>query len=65
MAKPETSKEAKPKLKQINIPDAAKVELARMSQNLDNYIKGMVTGLGVKGKWTFDMKSMQLFVEDK
>lgn len=52
-----------PKLKHIDIPAVAKVEISRMTQNLDIYISGVAAGLGVKGKWSFNVNSMQLIVE--
>lgn len=54
-----------PKLKRIDIPDVAKAEIARMASILDNYIAGVVAGLGIKGRWNFDMRSKQIIVEDK
>ena len=53
-----------PKEKRIDLPDAAKVEITRMTQKLDNYLAGVVAGLGIKGKWAYDMQSMQFIVED-
>jgi hypothetical protein len=54
-----------PKSKSVNIPDSAKVEITRMTQNLDNYLNGVIVGLGIKGKWSFNPQTMQLLVEDK
>lgn len=54
-----------PKLKRVEIPDMAKIEIARMSQNLDRYLAGVVAGLNIKGKWSFDTQKMQLFIEEK
>lgn len=52
------------KLKHIDIPNVAKVEISRMTSTLDNYIAGVVAGLGIKGRWSFDMRKMQIIVED-
>ena len=60
-----TKQPTPPKLKSIDIPNGAKVEIARMTQNLDNYLNGVVAGLGIKGKWSFDARKMQLLVEVK
>ena len=54
-----------PKLKQVEIPDMAKIEIARMSQNLDRYLAGVAAGLNIKGRWRFDTQKMQLLVEEK
>ncbi len=51
--------------KRIDIPNAAKVEIARMSRELDNYVAGVVAGIGIKGKWAVDVSTMQFIVEDK
>lgn len=53
------------KLKRIDIPDNAKVPIARMKADLDNFIAGVVAGLGIEGKWGFDGQKMQVIVEDK
>lgn len=53
-----------PKMKRIDIPIAAKVEIARMSRELDNFIAGVVAGMNIRGRWSVDVKTMQLLVED-
>ena len=53
-----------PKMKRIDIPIAAKVEIDRMSRELDNYVAGVVAGMGIKGRWSVDVKTMQFIVED-
>lgn len=53
-----------PKVKHIDMPTMAKVEIARIGQTMDNYIAGVVAGMGIKGKWSFDFQSMKLIVED-
>jgi len=53
-----------PKQKRIDIPIMAKAEISRMSQNLDRYINGVAAGLGIEGNWQFDMRKMQIIVED-
>ncbi len=50
--------------KRIDIPNAARIEIARMSRELDNYIAGVVAGMGIKGRWSVDVKTMQFIVED-
>ena len=66
--KPKASEKAKdvvtPQLKRIDIPNAARIEIARMSRELDNYIAGVVAGMGIKGRWSVDVKTMQFIVED-
>lgn len=54
-----------PKLKRIDIPDIAKAEIARLTQNLDNYLAGVVAGLSIKSRWSFNMQTKQVIVEDK
>jgi len=49
----------------IDIPDAAKANIARMNQNLSNYIAGIAAGLDVKDKWNFDMRSMQFVIKEQ
>ena len=49
--------------KRIDIPDAAKAEILRMSQNLDKYVAGVAVGLGIKGRWSFDVRNMQLVMQ--
>lgn len=51
--------------KRIDIPDIAKIEIARMSQNLDKYVAGIAVGLGIKGKWSLDVRNMQFVVQKK
>lgn len=53
-----------PKLKHIDIPNAAKAEINQMNQNFDRYITGLVVGMGVKGKWDYDAQRMQIILED-
>lgn len=54
-----------PKMKRIDLPETARVEVARMTQNLDTYIAGIVAGMGIKGKWAYDVRKMQILVEKK
>lgn len=49
-----------PKVKRIDIPNPAKIEIARITQNMNNYIAGVAIGLGIEGEWTFDMQEMQI-----
>ena len=53
-----------PKLKRIDIPTTAKVEITRANVEINNYISGVAAGLGIKGKWGIDMKAMQFVVEE-
>ncbi len=53
-----------PKMKRINVSDAARNEIARQAALLDNYIAGIVVGMGIKGPWGFDMKNKQVIVPD-
>ena len=53
------------KTRRVDIPDVAKMEIARITQNMNDYIAGVVAGLGIEGKWNIDMRSMQIIVEDK
>lgn len=52
------------KLKRLDVPSVAKAEISRMASTLDNYIAGVVAGLGIKGRWSFDMRKLQVIVED-
>ncbi len=52
-----------PKIKRIDIPNTARIEIARMSRELDNFIAGVVAGMGIKGRWRFDVSTMQFLVE--
>ncbi len=52
----------KPDMKRLDIPQAAKNEIARLATQLDTYIAGTVAGMGIKGPWSFDMKRMQVVV---
>lgn len=54
----------KPKMKSIPVPPEAAAEISRMVDKLDNYIAGLVAGMGIKGPWGFDMKSKQVLVPD-
>ena len=54
----------KPKMKSIAVPEAARNEIARLSNNLDNFIAGTVAGMNIKGPWGFDMKTKQVVVPD-
>lgn len=51
------------KIKRIDIPKVAKMEIARMEVKLQDFIAGVVAGMGIKGKWSFDMQTKQLIVE--
>lgn len=53
-----------PKMKRIDIPKTAKAEIARANAEINNYISGVAAGLGIKGKWGIDMKTMQFVVEE-
>ena len=53
-----------PKLKCIDIPDIAKTEIVRLTNTLDNYLAGVVAGIGIRGKWRFDFQSMKIIVEE-
>ena len=52
-----------PKLKRIDIPDAARAEINRMNERLEIYLSGVVIGMGIKGKWNYDAQRMQIIVE--
>ena len=52
-----------PKIKHIDIPNAAKAEIIRMNERLKIYLSGVVIGMGIKGKWDYDARSMQIIVE--
>ena len=52
-----------PKLKNIDIPNAAKAEIIRMNERLEIYLSGVVIGMGIKGKWNYDAQRMQIIVE--
>lgn len=54
-----------PKMKRIDIPNIAKAEIARITQNMNDYIAGVVAGLGIEGKWSIDMQKMQFVVKDE
>ena len=54
-----------PKLKKVDIPNAAKAEINRMNERLEIYLSGVVIGMGIKGKWSYDAQRMQIIVEDK
>ncbi len=54
-----------PKTKRIDIPKVAKNEIVRIEDNLQNYIAGIVAGMDITGRWSFDLKSKQITVEDK
>ena len=53
-----------PKLKSIDIPNAAKAEIGRMNERLEIYLSGVVIGMGIKGKWNYDAQRMKIIVED-
>jgi len=52
------------KLKRINIPLAAKVEINRANNEINNFIAGVVVGMGIKGKWSLDTQKMQIIVTE-
>lgn len=52
------------KQRAIDIPKAAKVNINQMTANLNNYIVGMVAGMNIKGKWTYDFNNMKIIVEE-
>ena len=53
------------KTRRVDIPDVAKMEIARITQNMNDYVAGVVAGLGIEGKWSIDMGKMQFVVKDK
>ena len=53
-----------PKLKRIDIPNAAKAEIVRMNDRLEIYLSGVVVGMGIKGKWNYDAQRMQIIIEE-
>lgn len=53
----------KARVKRTDIPDVAKAEIARMQQNLNTYLAGIVAGMGIKGRWSFDLQRMQIIQE--
>lgn len=62
--KTEVKETKKLKLKHIKISNAANVEINRMNQKFNSYIEGVAAGIGIKGKWSFDVQSMCFIVED-
>ncbi len=50
-------------LKRIDIPNVAKAEIIRVNQEMENYLAGVAVGMGIKGKWSIDMRKMQFIVE--
>ena len=54
-----------PKTRRVDIPDVAKMEIARITQNMNDYVAGVVAGLGIEGKWSIDMQKMQFVVKDE
>ena len=54
----------KPKMKSIQLPKAAAVEVRRQSIALDTYIQGIVAGMGITGPWQFDMRNKTILVPD-
>ena len=54
-----------PKLKSIDIPNAAKAEIRRMNERLEIYLSGIVVGMGIKCKWDYDAQHMKIIVEEK
>ena len=59
-------KNPKPKkTKRIDIPNSAKAEIRRMNERLEIYLSGIVVGMGIKGKWDYDARSMKIIVEEK
>lgn len=60
MAKNKAENVKKPK--RIDIPDKAKAEVARITQNLDTYVAGVVAGMKIKGKWAFDIQTKQIVI---
>ena len=53
-----------PKLKSIDIPNSAKVEIRRMNERLEIYLSGIVVGMRIKGKWDYDAQNMKIIIED-
>ena len=49
--------------KRIAIPNVARAEIARANVEINNYIAGVAAGMGIKGRWSIDMKTMQFIVE--
>ena len=65
MAKPNKAKDVEtPKVKRIDIPNAARVEIIRANQEMDKFLAGVVVGMDIKGKWSIDMRTMQFVIED-
>ncbi len=69
-AKPKATKNSAknietPKLKRIDIPEGAMTEITCMNANLQIYIAGVVAGMDITGKWSFELKSKQIVVEGK
>ena len=69
MTRPKSSKNlAKdietPKLKHIPIPNIAKAKIILANQEMDNYLAGVVVGMGIKGRWSVDLNKMQFVIED-
>lgn len=50
--------------KRIDIPPAAKAEINRANNEINNFIAGVVVGMGIKGRWSLDMQKMQIILED-
>lgn len=57
--------EPEEKVKHIDLPDVAKAEITNMNQGLNHYLAGVAAGMGIKGKWSFDLRAMQFIVEEK
>ena len=55
----------KPKTKRIDIPKGARNEIANMNAQMQTYIAGIVAGMDIEGRWSFDIKSGQIIVEEK
>ena len=53
-----------PNQKLVDIPNVAKVKIGNMSNALNDYISGVVAGLGITGKWSFDMRTMRIIVTE-
>ena len=64
MKEPKKDKEARPKIKRIDLPAQIKVTLARMDRDAEMLLQGVVAALDIKGQWSYDPRTKQIVVED-
>ena len=64
MKEPKKDKEARPKIKRIDLPVQIKVTLAQMDRDADMLLRGVVATLGIEGKWSYDPRTKQIIIED-